>query len=982
MAKTYFFSSRIFKISALALFLVMGLSYNAKACHGVALVGVTFTPTASGIVVTGSSDPATCGCGPYYMQAEVAFTSPCFTGLSPACGSPSWNSFPWYYSELNVPGYGPPSYTENCVLEPYYDILIPYADLCAGTSYVVRVREFVCQSSSAGGWSFTYTFTTPGIAVPVVVTTTADRYEACPGDTVQFNATATGGCSTTSFNYSWTPTTGLSNPNIFNPYLVVQNSSTIYTLTVTGQCGNPFTVADDTIGINVGPPPIPGSASAFPDSICSGGSSVLTVSGQDPNSLIQWQVSPNGISWFNIPGANNTTYNTGPLSSSLYYHAIIYGSGWWPGSGCGSSTSAAVLVTVTPSPIANAGANTTICNGACTNLTATGGVSYTWQPGNLSGPTINVCPTSSTTYSVTVTDANGCTANDDVTVSTSSASVTASPDVNICTGSSTILFASGSIGTTYAWTPNNGTLTGANTANPTATPTTTTTYTVTATNSIGCTATDSVMVTITPAPPLTLSNDTSMCSGGSASLTASGATSYSWQPGGFTTSTITVNPNATTTYTVTGNNNNCISTDVVTVTINPPPYVFAGPDFSVCRGSQATMNVATTGTSYLWLPTTGIVGPNNTQSIIAAPTSNMSYTVSVTGAGGCISTDTINVSVNPLPTVTASSPDNSICVGNSTTVSAAGASTYSWIPTTGLGTPTSGTSTANPSTSTTYQVIGTDANGCMDTASITITVNPLPLVYITSTPTECGDTTGALINSGVVTGTAPFTFVVNGTPYSNLPTNLLGDDYVITTTDANGCSSTQTVPVQTVNGSFVNGAANPTFGTYPLPVGFSSSGSSGLTDWHWDFGDGLGAANTSSASYVYTAPGYYQVVVTAWNDNFGCAVYDTLWIEVVEEAVVTLPNVFTPNADGTNDGFNASLSGVKEVNIQVFNRWGSEVYNGKQSGLSPSPQSLQLWNGKTNGGNISDDGVYYYVIDAVGFDTKNYSYTGFVHVLK
>lgn len=982
MAKTYFFSSRIFKISALALFLVMGLSYNAKACHGVLLQNVSFTPTATGIIVTGSSDPATCGCGPYYMQAEVAFTTPCFTALAPACGSPSWNTFPWYYTELNVPGYGPPNYTESCVLEPYYDIFIPFADLCPGTSYEVRVREFVCQSSSAGAWSIIYTFTTPGIAVPVVVTTISNRYEACPGDTVQFSASATGGCSTTSFNYSWAPTTGLSNPNIFNPYLVVQTSNTIYTVTVTGQCGNPFTVADDTIGINVGPPPIPGATSAFPDSICSGGSSVVTVSGQDPGSPIQWQVSPNGISWFNIPGATNATYNTGPLSSSLYYHAIIYGSGWWPGSGCGSSTSAAVLVTVTPSPVANAGANTIICNGACTNLTATGGTSYSWQPGNLSGSNVTVCPTSSTSYTVTVTDANGCTANDDVTVSTSSANVTASPDVNICTGSSTILFASGSNGSTFAWTPS-GSLTGANTANPTATPASTTTYTVTATNSIGCTATDSVMVTITPAPPLTVSNDTSMCTGGSASLTASGATSYNWQPGGSTTSTIIVTPGSTTTYTVTGNNNNCISTDSITVTINPPPYVFAGPDFSVCSGSQATMNVATTGTTYLWQPTSGIVGPNNTQSIIAAPVSNTSYTVSVSGAGGCISTDTINVSVNPLPTVSASSPDNSICVGNSTTVTASGASTYSWIPTTGLASPTAATSTANPSTSTTYQVIGTDANGCMDTASITITVNPLPLVYITSTPTECGDTTGTLVNSGVVTGTGPFTFVVNGTPYSTLPTNLLGDDYVITTTDANGCSSTQNVTVNTINSSFVVAAANPTFGTYPLPVGFSSSGSSGLTNWLWTFGDGSGnTANTSSTSYTYTAPGFYEVIVQAWNDNASCSVYDTIYIEVVEEAVVTLPNVFTPNADGTNDGFNANLSGVKEVNIQVFNRWGSEVYNGKQSGISPSPQSLQLWNGNTNGGNISDDGVYYYVIDAVGFDTKNYNYTGFVHVLK
>jgi gliding motility-associated-like protein len=981
MVKLYSSSSRIFKIAALAFVLLTGFAQSAKACHGSPLQNLTFTPTPTGINIDANSDPATCGCGPYYLQAEVAFTSACLTGNSPACTSPTWNSFPWYYSGLNVPGYGPPSYTENCALEPYFTLTIPFSDLCVGTTYVIRVREYVCGSSSAGPWAAIYTFTTPGTATPVVVTTTSDRYTACPGDTVHLNASASGGCAGSLFNYSWSPTTGLSNPNIANPDLVVQSSNTVYTLTITGTCGNNFTATDDTVGITVGPPPTPGATSAFPTSVCSGGSSVVTVSGQDPASNIQWQVSPNGITWFNLPGATNATYNTGPLSSSLYYHAIIYGSGWWPGSGCGSTTSAPVLVTVNPAPNANAGANATICNGSCTNLAGTGGVSYDWQPGSMTTANITVCPTSNTIYTLTVTDANGCTATDNVTVSLSSASVTASPDVNICTGSSTILFASGPNGNTYNWTPN-GSLTGASTANPTATPPSTTTFVVTATNSIGCTASDSVVVTVSPAPPITVSNDTSLCAGGNATLTASGATSYTWNPGNFTTASITVNPNTTTTYTVTGNNNNCLSVDSVTVNINPPPYVFAGPDFDVCLGSQATMNVATTGTSYLWSPSTGIIGSNTTQNVVAAPTANTSYTVTVTGPGGCISTDTINVTVNPVPTVNATSPDNTICSGASTTVNATGATAYSWIPTSGLGNPISSSSSANPTTTTTYQVIGTDANGCMDTASITITVNPLPAVYITSTPTECGDSTGSLVNSGVVTGTAPFTFTINSNVYTTLPSSLVAGNYTIITTDANGCTSSQVVTVGMVNTSFVNAAANPTFGTYPLPVGFGSSGSSGLNNFHWDFGDASGFANSQSANYTYTGPGTYTVVLTAWNDWAGCAVYDTLVIEVVEEAIVELPNVFTPNSDGTNDGFSSKISGVKDIKVQIFNRWGNEVFEGSQNGLAASPQEIVLWDGKAGSGKVADDGVYYYVVTAVGYDTKDYTFSGFVHLLK
>lgn len=975
MAKLYKSSSRIFKIAAVAFLFITGFTKNAEACHGVALANLTFTQTATGIDINADSDPATCGCGPYYMEAEVAFTSACLTGNAPACSAANWNTFPWYESGLNVPGYGPPSYIENCALEPYFTLTIPYSDLCVGTTYVISVREFVCGSGSSGPWSAIYTFTTPGTATPVVVTTTSDRYQACPGDTVHFAATATGGCSSSLFNYSWSPTTGLSNPNIANPDLVVQSASTVYTLTITGSCGNPFTATDDTIGIQVGPPPIPGTVSANPTSVCSGGSSLLTVSGQDSLSTVQWQVSPDGITWFNLPGATDTTYNTGPLSSSLYYHAIIYGSGWYPGSGCGSTVSAPAQVVVNPSPAANAGPNATICTGSCANLTGSGGVSYDWQPGNLTGSNVTVCPTSTTSYTLTVTDANGCTGTDNVTVNISTASVTASPDVNICTGNSTILFASGPSGNTYSWTPS-GTLSGANTANPTATPSSTTTYTVTATNTFGCTAVDSVVVTISPAPPITVSNDTSMCAGGNATLTASGATSYTWQPGNFSTSTITVSPNSTTTYTVTGNSSNCLSTDSITVTITPPPSVFAGPDFSVCNGSQATMNVSTTGSSYQWSPSTGIIGSNTTQNVVIAPTSNTSYTVTVTGPGGCISTDTINVTVNSLPTVNATSPDNTICSGLSTTVNASGAATYSWIPASGLGSPTSGSSSANPSTTTTYQVIGTDANGCMDTASITITVNPLPGVYITSTPTECGDTTGTMVNSGVVSGTAPFTFTINSQNYTTLPTNLLAGAYPVTTTDANGCVSVQTVTVGMVNTSFVNAAANPTFGVYPLPVGFGASGSTGLNNFYWTFGDG-NFASTQSANNTYTGPGSYTVILTAWNDVPGCAVSDTIVIDVVEEAVVLLPNVFTPNGDGTNDGFSADISGVKDIKVEIFNRWGNSVYEAEQQGLASGHQVAELWDGKSQ-----DDGVFYYVVTAHGYDDKDYTYTGFVHLLK
>jgi gliding motility-associated-like protein len=494
---------------------------------------------------------------------------------------------------------------------------------------------------------------------------------------------------------------------------------------------------------------------------------------------------------------------------------------------------------------------------------------------------------------------------------------------------------------------------------------------------------DSVLVTVTTAPPLSVSNDTAMCAGGSAVLNAAGATSYSWSPGNQTGSSITVTPVSTTTYVVTGNNNNCISIDTIVVAITPPPAVYAGPDFSICRGTQAAMNVSTTGFSYSWSPATGIIGSTTQQNVIINPTTSTSYTVTVVGASGCISTDTIDVTVNATPTVTATATDNSICVGQNTTLSSSGALTYSWIPTVGVQNPNQVTTTANPANTTTYAVVGIDANGCADTSSVTITVNPLPNVYITSTPSECGDSTGTFDFGGVVAGTGPFTYTINSQQYNNLPVGgFPAGSYNITITDANGCVSTEQVNINMVNTASLNASANPSFGVYPLPVSFLSNGSGGLNNWVWNFGDGSPNSNLSNPANTYTTPGVYTVVVAAWNDDPACVVFDTLTIEVVEQATLAMTNVFTPNSDGTNDFFTAKISGVKEIKVEVFDRWGRLVHESTSSGLAASPQDVPLWDGKSGGGNLAADGTYYYIIHATGYDTKEYPMTGFVELIQ
>jgi gliding motility-associated-like protein len=972
-------------IGIVALMLFAGVK-SANACHGVMIVSPNQQVNPSDVVITGFSDAATCGCGPYWMEVELTCNPNGFTGAPPIPSSPLWGNVPWYHSLLDVPTHtAAQAWYEDCIVEPYAPITIPFSQLCPGTQYYWRVREYVEGANSPGPWSGSFTFTTPGLPPSAILSTTSvlqstnqPQYSGCPGDIFQFNASVSGGCPGATFSYQWSPATGLNNPNIANPVCTLATNIT-YTVTATGGC---FTITsnDDTVRLSVGPPPAPGTPLSTPTSVCSGQSSWVVLSGQTPNSTIQWEVSTNGVNWFNVSGATDDSLNTGPLASTLYYHAIVTGTGW-PGSGCGSSVSPPVQVTVNQSPVADAGQNNAVCAGGCTNLTGSGGVTYNWQPGNLSGSTVNVCPPGNTTYTLYITDANGCSDSDMVTINISTPTVAASPSVSICNGNSTILVASGAPGQTYSWTPP-ATLTGANTPNPTATPTVTTTYTVTATNFIGCTVTDSVTVQVTNAPPITASSDTSLCNGGQATLTVSGAATYSWSPGNMSGSTVVVSPPTTTTYVITGNTNNCLSYDTVVVVVAPPLTVYAGPDFDVCNGTQVTLNVGLSGGTYQWLPAASIIGATNTQSVVAAPTGNTSYTVNVTDANGCISSDTINITVNPSPNVSASSPDVTICQGQSTFVNAVGAANYVWTPAVGLTSPSLSSTAAQPQNTTTYMVTGTDQNGCMATDTITVFILENPFTDLTTIATQCGDTSGQIALNGSAGGTPPYVYTMGSSVVTMPVTGLAAGTYLIMTTDANGCTTSNGMVVFTQNTSAVDAAASPNYGTYPLTSNFSATGSAGVNNFTWTFQGAVPATATGQnpSGIVFGAPGTYEVIVTAWNDDPNCAVYDTIYITVVEQATIALPNIFTPNADANNDFFAATVSGVSDINVEVYDRWGALVYKGAQGGLTPTPQIVQLWDG-TDSGKAAVDGVYYYIVTAVGYDMLTYPMTGFVHVV-
>lgn len=303
----------------------------------------------------------------------------------------------------------------------------------------------------------------------------------------------------------------------------------------------------------------------------------------------------------------------------------------------------------------------------------------------------------------------------------------------------------------------------ANTQNATASPTATTTYTVVATESgTGCTGSNSVTVNVGNNLNVTTNTPAGICAGQSATLTASGASSYVWSPAtGLNTTnggSVVASPAQTTTYMVIGTDGNCSDTSYVTLNVGPAPVISASAANSICQGGSTTLS-ANGATTYSWSPSTGL-NSSTGSNVSASPTQTTVYTVTGT-TNGCNSTAQVTVTVNPNPVVTVSSAA-SICSGQSANLSAGGADTYNWSPATGLNSTAGSSVIASPSSTTTYTVVGTTVDGCTGSSTVQIDVNPLPgsIASVTGTQHYCLPMNGfftasAAANATTYTWTTP-----------------------------------------------------------------------------------------------------------------------------------------------------------------------------------------------------------------------------------
>ena len=766
------------------------------------------------------------------------------------------------------------------------------------TIYTVNGSSGSCSGNAIGSVST--------VAIPNVSVSTASGNTVCAGQALVMNAS--GACT-----YTLVPG-GLSGSN----FTVSPTSNTTYT--VIGACSG--CIGSRTIGITAQPLPTLAIV-ASTNSLCIGSAATLSALGATnytwstsslQNSIV---VSPTVNTTYSVTGitngcASSTLMNLSVINSSVSVNnqtictggtATLNASGIGTFSWSNGATGSTILVSptsntvytvvntlsgclftrtvsVTLGPALSLSINNmSLCSGGAGTLFATGATSYTWNTGATT-PSIVVNPSLTSTYSVSGNN-GACSGNTVVTVTVQPIPVitaSVSPSNSICLGMSIIMYPTGACSYTYSG------------GSPTMNPTSNTNYTIVGMSCSGCIGSCIVSVTVQQPSPLTLTaTSPSVCSGGSATITASGAGTYTWNNGS-NGSSIVVSPSTTTNYSVSGNFGSCYPTGNITIGTLASPSISVSNQ-TICAGGNAVLN-ASGAASYTWS------NGSNQSAINVSPASSTVYTV--TGSNGsCSQTRTVSVTVggNGLNLVPLANPA-SICAGNTATLSATGANSYSW---------SNGVSTAStlvtPSVTTSYTVSG-NSNGCSGNAVITVSVVPSPSLSVSVFPSDtvCIGKTVTLTATGSYSSFTWNNGLGNGSSVVTTP----GNSTVYQVTGSNGtsgCNRSSTIAIVIAQnpqsvlsltnvgcGSTCNGRANATSIGGQAPYSYSLSGT-----------------NCSALPCPSLCVGLYTLYTT---DNRGCSSFNIFSISNTPNNLLSAFTTTNASCGSCADGaLQASING-------------------------------------------------------------------------
>jgi gliding motility-associated-like protein len=696
---------------------------------------------------------------------------------------------------------------------------------------------------------------------------TGSSNATCGQSNGSVSATASGGTGTLS--YLWN--TGAVTSSVTNL------PSGTYTVTVTDANGCTQSGLSNVSNANG---PVISNVSAVNTS-CFGGSNgsiTVTVSGGTAPLTYQWS---NGSSTQNISNVGSGTYTLTVTDAN----------------GCNASISQNVgqpiqIQIVTGSSNATCGQS----NGSV-SATASGGtgtLSYLWNTGAVTSSVTNL---PSGTYTVTVTDANGCTQSGLSNVSNANGPVISNVSaVNTScfggsNGSITVTVSGGTAPLTYQWSNGSSTQNISNVGSGT--------YTLTVTDANGCNASISQNV----GQPIQIqivtgsSNATCGQSNGSVSATASGGTgtlSYLWNTGAVTSS-VTNLPSGTYTVTVT-DANGCTQSGLSNVSNANGPVIsnVSAVNTSCFGGSNGSITVTVSGgtapLTYQWS------NGSSTQNI--SNVGSGTYTLTVTDANGCNASISQNVG-QPIQIQIVTGSSNATCGQSNGSVSATasgGTGTLSYLWNTGAV-----TSSVTNLPSGTYTVTVTDANGCTQSGLSNVSNANGPVISnVSAVNTSCFGGSNGSITVTVSGGTAPLTYQwSNGSSTQNI-SNVGSGTYTLTVTDANGCNASISQNVgQPIQIQIVTGSSNATCGQSNGSVSATASGGTGTLSYLWNTG-----AVTSSVTNLPS--GTYTVTVT---DANGCTQSGLSNVSNANGPVISITNVINVSC---------SIGNIGQINTSVI----------------------------------------------------------------
>ncbi|MDD3876116.1 MAG: PKD domain-containing protein [Bacteroidales bacterium] len=469
---------------------------------------------------------------------------------------------------------------------------------------------------------------------------------------------------------------------------------------------------------------------------------------------------------------------------------------------------------------------------------------------------------------------------------------------------------------------------------------------------------------------------------GSATVTPSGGTpiySYEWNTTPVqTTETASNLPGGTYTVTITDANSCTVTTAVTVGNIGAPTLQTSFTDAS-CGQANGSATVTATGGSgtytYLWSTTP----PQTTQTAtnITAGTYSVTVDDGVCPASASVTINDISIPIyDSIHSILDANCNNPVGGAIVTVTGGTPPYNYEWSTT-----PVQTTPNLQNVGQGTYSVTITDSQGCSTTSSVTIGGIPGPTLTMSSTNEHCdqGDGTASCVATG---GSGTYTYL-----WSNQSTNtsispLSAGTYSITVNDGN-CDAFASVSISNVPGPTASFSYTPQIITSDnAVVTFTGTSLGNINSWAWSFGDGNSSTAGNTVIHEYGLQGTYTVVLTVTDIN-GCTDSDSGLIVVNEPFSIYIPNTFTPDGDGLNDGFAPIGKNIDPDNFEmyVFDRWGSIMYRTTEW----LGETCKAWNGTKNNSGTEEDvvvDVYTYRIKLKSNLGHEYSYIGSVTLIK